>query len=323
MRFLTFKAKVPGAKRQFGFRIGDDWVVDVERGTSAQLAQSMPSAKAREIARALTPSEAVSFIAGGDLALAAARETMAFVEKAIADDAAAAVGDFVFRSADVDIEPAIPNCGKFIAAGKNFVEHLAEMTSMDNPQRPVAFAQFNTTVVGQDRTIPLPPETQKLDYEVEVAIVIGKPAYRVRRDDAMEYVFGFTIFNDLSARDLYRAEQGAGIPLLGKNLANCAPLGPHIVTRDEFKDPSSIALSMKVNGETRQSSTLKNMLYDIPELVSWWSQIGLEPGDILSSGTPSGVAAGRKPGQTPWWIKPGDVTEAIVDGIGVLRTTFA
>ncbi len=325
MRFVTFHRRDSNDMR-FGIRVGDHHVVDVERGTAARLAQLMPKRKAAEIARAFAPSEAVSFISGGDMALAAARETLTFAQNALSNGRPLTGIDgkpALFSMDDIELDAPVPNAGKFIAAGKNFVEHLAEMTSMANPQNPVAFPQFNTTFAGPDRTIPIPFETIRFDYEVEVAAIIGKPAYRVSPEQAMGYVFGYTIFNDLSARDVYRNEQAVGIPMLGKNLANCAPMGPHIVTLDEFDDPAALKVEMRINGETRQSSTLKSMLFDMAKLVSWWSQIGLEPGDILSSGTPSGVAAGRKPGEAPWWLKPGDVAEAEVAGIGILRTTFA
>ena len=325
MRFVTFR-RPNSLVQQFGIKVGETHVVDVEHGTAARLAIGMTRSKAKEIARAITPSQAISFMSGGETSLAAAQDTFGFSRDAIAsgDDIISPDGQSaLFRLDDVVLDAPVPNAGKFIAAGKNFIEHLAEMTSMANPERPVAFAQMNTTLIGPDQTISIPPETGRLDYEVEVAVIIGKPAYMVSADNAMSYIFGYTIFNDLSARDLYRAEQGSGIPLLGKNLANCAPMGPHIVTSDELSDPSSLRLMMRINGEIRQSSTLRSMLFGIAELVSWWSRIGLEPGDIISSGTPSGVAAGRKPGEEPWWLKPGDVAEAEVEGLGVLRTTFA
>ena len=324
MRFATFHTSHDPTQR-FGARLGDTHIIDLERATAARLGTLMPQRKAAEIAKALTPSEAVSFIAGGEMALAAAHETLAFVEMALAgrQTVADARGKpVVFRSDDIVLDPPIPYAGKFIAAGKNFREHSAEMSGRSGPDEPVAFAQMNPTFIGHDKAIPVPIEARNFDYEVEVAVIIGKPAFRVSVDEAMDYAFGFTIFNDLSAREIGRAEQVAGIPLFSKNLANSAPMGPHIVTMDEFNDPLSVGLRMRVNGELRQNSTLKNMLFDMRQIISWWSLIGLEPGDILSSGTPKGVASGRKPGQTPWWLKSGDEVEAEVDGIGVLRTTF-
>jgi len=324
MRFVSFHNALDRRTR-FGLRVGESHVIDVEGATYARLSSKIPSAKAIEIARALTPSEAVKFISGGDLALTAARETLLFALEIVGKKKLIKGSDgaeALFKISDIVLDPPVPNPGKFIAAGKNFVEHLAEMTNLANPERPVGFAQMSTTFLGPDKTISIPSETVNLDYEVEVGIIIGKPAYMVSPETAMNHVFGYTIFNDLSARDMYRNEQKIGIPLLGKNLENFGPMGPHIVTSDEFDDPTSLKLSMRVNGEVRQKSTLKSMLFGIAELVSWWSRIGLDPGDIISSGTPSGVAAGRKSSETPWWLKAGDVCEAEVEGIGSLRTIF-
>jgi acylpyruvate hydrolase len=314
MRFVTFHLN--GESRQrFGARLGDSFVVDLEAATQARLAD-----EGAGLAHKLPPPDALGFIAAGEGALQAALDALRFVQ---AKRATGGDTQSIWPLDRIVLDAPLPNPGKIIAAGKNFVEHMAEMTSVANPVRPVAFAQMNSTLIGAGATIPIPPETEKLDYEVEVAVIIGKPAFMVAPADALDHVFGYTIFNDLSARDLYRSEQAVGIPLLGKNLAGFAPMGPHIVTRDEIPDPSSLALRTRVNGELRQNSTLKSMLFGIPELISWWSRIGLEPGDILTTGTPSGVAAGRKPGETPWWIRPGDVVEVEVDSIGTLRTFFA
>lgn len=314
MRFVTFHLK--GESRQrFGARLGDGFVVDLEAATQARLAH-----EGAELAQKFSPPDALGFIAAGEGALQAARETLRFIEER-RTTAGEAQGLWLLDR--IVFDAPIPNPAKIIAAGKNFVEHMAEMTSAANPVRPVAFAQMNSTLIGADASIAIPPETEKLDYEVEVAIIIGKSGYMVEPADALGHVFGYTIFNDLSARDLYRGEQAVGIPLLGKNLAGFAPMGPHIVTRDEIPDPSSLALRTRVNGELRQNSTLRSMLFGIPELISWWSRIGLEPGDILTTGTPSGVAAGRKPGEIPWWIRPGDVVEVEVESIGTLRTFFS
>ena len=166
--------------------------------------------------------------------------------------------------------------------------------------------------------MPFPAETKKLDYEVEMAMVIGKRAYRIAREDALDHVFGFTIYNDLSARDM--GEQKWGVPLLAKNLPGFAPMGPYLVTRDEIDDLHSIGLRSRVNGELRQSSTIAHMRFKIADQIAFWSQIGLEPGDVITTGTPGGVAAGRGPEDTPWWLQPGDLVECEVDGLGTLRT---
>ena len=180
-------------------------------------------------------------------------------------------------------------------------------------------------MVGPDATVAIPPETKHLDYEVEIAVVIGRPAYCVAQDKALDYVFGYTVFNDLSDRDTYRGEakNGGGVGLLGKNFAGFSPMGPYLCTPDEIGDPQLLALRSRVNGQSRQNSTAQRMMHHIDKQIAHWSRIGLEAGDMLATGTPGGVAAGRKPGQEQWWLKPGDLVECEVDKIGTLRTHIA
>jgi 2-keto-4-pentenoate hydratase/2-oxohepta-3-ene-1,7-dioic acid hydratase in catechol pathway len=132
-------------------------------------------------------------------------------------------------------------------------------------------------------------------------------------------VAGYAAFNDISARDVIRAENRSGIHLMGKSFPGFAPMGPCLVTADEIAEPQSLKLSLRVNGETRQDSHLGFMIFNIREMIAYWSQMGLQPGDVLTTGTPRGVAAGRKAGETPWWLKPGDVVEVEVEKIGLLR----
>jgi 2-keto-4-pentenoate hydratase/2-oxohepta-3-ene-1,7-dioic acid hydratase in catechol pathway len=135
----------------------------------------------------------------------------------------------------------------------------------------------------------------------------------------LDYVAGYSAFNDISARDVIRAENRTGIHLMGKNFPGFAPMGPSLVTSDEIPEPQNLKLSLRVNGETRQDSNLGYMIFKIRDMIAYWSQMGLNPGDVLTTGTPRGVAAGRKPDQTPWWLKPGDVVEAEVEKVGRLR----
>ena len=168
------------------------------------------------------------------------------------------------------------------------------------------------------RRYPHPPEVKNLDYEVEVAIVIGKPCIDVSEEEALNYVAGYSAFNDISARDVIRGENKNGIHLMGKSFPGFAPMGPYLVTTDEIPDPQNLKLRLSVNGEIRQDSNLSYMIFKIRDMIAYWSQMGLNPGDVLTTGTPRGVAAGRKPDQTPWWLKPGDVVEAEIENIGLL-----
>jgi 2-keto-4-pentenoate hydratase/2-oxohepta-3-ene-1,7-dioic acid hydratase in catechol pathway len=222
----------------------------------------------------------------------------------------------------------VPRPRKFIAAGKNYFEHQDEMgrpADSKVPQLPIAHVQFASTVVPPNATVAIPPETKHLDYEVEIAAVIGRPAFRVSKETALDHVFGYTVYNDLSDRDTYRGEasKGGGVGCLGKNFAGFSPLGPYLVTPDEIGDPQLLGLRSRVNGQMRQNSTAQRMMYKIDEQIAHWSQIGLEPGDIIGTGTPGGVAAGRKPDQEQWWLKSGDVVEVEIDKLGTLVTHIA
>ena len=188
------------------------------------------------------------------------------------------------------------------------------------PRRLWRFSNSPERVIGPEDDIPHPPEVKNLDYEVELAIVIGKPCVDVSEDEALDYVAGYSAFNDISARDTIRGENKNGIHLMGKSFPGFAPMGPYLVTADEIPDPQNLKLRLSVNGETRQDSNLSYMIFKIRDMIAYWSQMGLNPGDVLTTGTPRGVAAGRKPDQAPWWLKPGDIVEAEVENIGRLRT---
>lgn len=203
--------------------------------------------------------------------------------------------------------------------GLNYLDHVAESaqaldTSPDLPKQPVIFSKPSTAVIGNgdpilhDRSI-----TQQLDWEVELAVVIGTTARRVSVTDALSHVFGYTVIIDMSARDCRRAGQW----IYSKGQDSYAPMGPVIVTADEVPDPQTLDLWLTVNGVEKQRSNTSHMLFKVNELIADISRgITLEPGDIIASGTPDGVGAGRTPQE---WLWPGDVIEAHVEGIGALR----
>jgi len=203
--------------------------------------------------------------------------------------------------------------------GLNYVEHVAESartldTSKDLPKQPVIFSKPPTTVIAPGAPIVHRGDiTQQLDWEVELACVIGRTARRVPTEEALNYVFGYTVCIDMSARDNRRAGQW----IYSKGQDSYAPLGPCIVTADEIPDPQTLDLWLTVNGVEKQRSNTQHMLFKVDFLISDISQgITLEPGDIIATGTPSGVGAGRDPQE---WVWPGDVIEAEVVGIGKLR----
>jgi len=221
--------------------------------------------------------------------------------------------------ANVTLLAPIPRPRKNIfGIGLNYTEHVAESaksldTSAELPRQPVIFSKPPTSVIAPGEPIRHNAEiTQQLDWEVELAAIIGTKAKGVSREDALAYVFGYTVCIDMSARDCRRAGQW----IYSKGQDTFAPMGPVIVTADEIPDPQTLDLSLTVNGVTKQSSNTAFMLFKVDELVADISQgITLEPGDIIATGTPAGVGAGMDPQE---WVWPGDTIVATVQGIGTL-----
>ncbi|MEV4611485.1 fumarylacetoacetate hydrolase family protein [Kitasatospora sp. NPDC049258] len=225
--------------------------------------------------------------------------------------------DAVHELAEVTLRaPLRP--GKIIGVGLNYVEHVAEShrtldTDRELPDRPVLFSKPATAVTGPGQPILHNAElTKQLDWECELAVVIGRTAYRVAEQDAMDHVFGYSIVNDISARDQRRSGQW----FFSKGQDSYAPFGPAVVTADEIPDPQDLDLSLRVNGETKQDSNTRHMLFRIQRLIADISSgVTLEPGDVIATGSPSGVGAGHVP---PQFLQPGDLVEATIERIGTL-----
>jgi 2-keto-4-pentenoate hydratase/2-oxohepta-3-ene-1,7-dioic acid hydratase in catechol pathway len=208
-----------------------------------------------------------------------------------------------------------------IGIGLNYTEHVAESartldTTGKLPQKPIIFSKPPTTVTATNTNIIKNTKlTSQLDWEVELAVVIGKKGKYVTNADAMDYVFGYTVINDISARDCRREGQW----IVSKGQDTFAPMGPILVTKDEIENPHNLNLSLKVNGVEKQNSNTKFLLFNINDLIEDLSTVfTLEPGDIIATGTPSGVGAGRNPQE---WLGNGDVIEATVEGIGTIVNT--
>lgn len=217
-----------------------------------------------------------------------------------------------------------------IAAGRNFGAHRLE-SMRGNPQAgskfqtdfPTGFIKLGRSLVPQGATVKRPADVRQMDYEVEVALIIGSNIERASRAEAAAAIFGYTVFNDLSAREWQLNEMKNQLVMMGKNFPGFGPMGPYILTADEVPRPQELRLWLKVNGELRQQSDCADLIFQFDELVEFWSRVGLTPGDIISSGTPEGVALHRKPDPEPFFLKPGDVVEAAVEQIGVLTTHIA
>jgi 2-keto-4-pentenoate hydratase/2-oxohepta-3-ene-1,7-dioic acid hydratase in catechol pathway len=226
--------------------------------------------------------------------------------------APAAEADGPVAAAATRLAPVAP--GKVVAIGLNYLDHIRE-SGLDRPQKPLVFAKFPTSVIGTGAEIRLPVElTERVDWEVELAVVIGKRAQGVAVADALDHVYGYTVANDVSARDLQLAD---GQWVRAKSLDTFCPLGPVLVTADEIPDPQALRLTCRVNGEVVQDATTDLMVFGVAELISFCSHsFTLEPGDVLLTGTPWGCGEFMDPRRS---LAPGDVVECEIDGIGVLR----
>lgn len=210
--------------------------------------------------------------------------------------------------------PPVPDPHKIICVGLNYREHCAEQ-AREVPKSPVIFAKFANTIRAHGDTVARPATTEKMDFEGELAVVVGQGGRAIPRADALRHVFGYMILNDLTARELQKLD---GQWLRAKGQDGFAPTGPCIVTADEIPDPQQLGIRTRVNGELMQDDRTSNMIFPVAELIEFISAgITLEPGDIISTGTPSGVGVHRTP---PVFLKAGDVVEIEIERVGVLRT---
>jgi len=207
----------------------------------------------------------------------------------------------------------VPRPGKLICIGLNYRDHAAE-SNMPIPERPVVFSKFSTCVIAPGEPVVIPATSDQVDYEAELAVVIGRRAKNVIAARALDFVLGYTAFNDVSARDFQFAD---GQWQRGKSCDTFAPMGPVIVTADALPDPHSLSIKLILNGKTMQDSNTAQLIFGVRELIEFLSQtITLEPGDVIATGTPSGVGFARKP---PVFLHPGDKMEVVIEGIGTLN----
>jgi 2-keto-4-pentenoate hydratase/2-oxohepta-3-ene-1,7-dioic acid hydratase in catechol pathway len=207
--------------------------------------------------------------------------------------------------------PPVGNVRNFIAVGLNYIDHAKE-TGAEIPKEPILFNKLPNCIVGPNDEVMVPKGSIKLDYEIEIAFVVGKRVRYVAEKDALSHVAGYCICNDVSERH-FQAERG-GQWMKGKCAETFGPLGPWLVTRDEIKNPQNLAMSLDVNGQRRQTGNTETMIFSIQTCLSYISQfMVLEPGDVVTTGTPPGVALGMKP---PLWLKPGDVMTLKIEGLG-------
>jgi 2-keto-4-pentenoate hydratase/2-oxohepta-3-ene-1,7-dioic acid hydratase in catechol pathway len=277
MRFLTYLSTTsPEAKPRPGVLVGEDQVGDLGALGFASLASVIEGGSA-----------ALDRVGGARLALTPLSE--------------------------VKLLAPIPRPNKLICVGLNYRDHAAE-TGAALPEVPTIFNKFSTAVIGAGAPIVLPKVSTSPDYEAEFAFVVGKGGRHIAEADWRDHVFGYTIVNDVSARDYQRATTQW---LMGKTFDTFAPMGPWIVSQEEISDPHNLSVRMVINGETLQNGNTSQLIFNIPQLIAFLSSVfTLEPGDVVSTGTPAGVGAARKP---PRWLSPGDDVAVQIQNIGELR----
>jgi len=218
----------------------------------------------------------------------------------------------VVEMSKANLRAPVPRPPKIICIGLNYRDHAAE-AKLAVPEVPTVFSKYPSSVTGHGSPIVLPKNSVKPDYEAEFAVVIGKGGRHIPEDRWRDHVFGYTIVNDVSARDFQMATSQW---MMGKTFDTFCPMGPVIVTADEIADPHNLRIALRLNGETLQDSNTSNLIFGVGKLVAFLSSVfTLEPGDVISTGTPAGVGFARKP---PVWLKPGDEVEVEVEGIGTL-----
>lgn len=303
MRLVTFSSGDGTQDPRFGVLLDDDWVMDLRAVTARG---------ARGTARAQPADYLEWFDLDGPWLSAARRACSALVADSSARDAARREGDLVPQAAVTLLAP-VPRPGKIVCVGLNYRDHAAE-ARLPVPESPVIFAKFATAILGPGAPIRLPASTRRVDYEAELAFVIGRRAWHVPRERAMEHVLGFTNANDVSARDIQKLD---GQWVRAKSCDTFAPIGPAIVTLDEIPTPHALPIRLRLNGNVMQDSNTDQFVFEIPALVEFLSTtMTLEPGDVVFTGTPPGVGFARQP---PVFLQPGDIVEVEIGGLGVLR----
>ena len=268
------------------------------------------------------PSDLLALIDSGDAGMVTVRSLVAKL-------GASAGAPIVKPLAGLELlAPLDPPRGNVIAIGRNYAKHAAETAARgEKPKPPTVFSKAITTIAGPYEEIPIDPAvSDEIDWEVELGLVIGKRGANITREDALDHVFGYTVINDLSARDIqndtgrWLGHGWGGQYFKGKSLDSSCPSGPWVVTKDEIADPQSLKLRLTVNGIVKQDSSTANMIHPVDAIVSWISYgMTLLPGMMVATGTPEGVGFARTP---PEFIHVGDVVEAEVESIGTLRNKF-
>ncbi|MGG1659884.1 fumarylacetoacetate hydrolase family protein [Brevibacillus sp. NRS-1366] len=288
--------------------VEDGYVIDLNQAYQCLL-ESKGRLRAKQIAEAFIPSDMIGFLQGDKESFGMAKEAVAYART----ESQVFGKRIILPLEDVQLEAPVLAPGKIICVGHNYREHILEM-KREIPAYPVVFAKFSNTIIGPQKEIPYWPISEQLDYEAEFAFVIGKRARNVTSQDALDYVAGYTIVNDVTYRDIQcRTLQW----LQGKTVEGTAPMGPWLVSKDEIPDPAGLEVVLTVNGEERQRSNTRNLVFTVPFLVEYLSGLmTLETGDVICTGTPGGVGDAMQP---PTYLQDGDVVRIEISSIGALE----
>jgi len=317
MRLITFDF---AGRSRIGAATDSHQIVDLNSACALYLRDVENETAFDRLADALVPANMRALFEGGDTSLEAARKALDHAQQSEA--AAGPNGERIFYAADeVKLKaPVIPK--KFFHTAGNFREHHEEASKagFSHPVLPwIVFFQNVDAIIGHEEPVIYPEHlTRELDYELELAVVLKKGGKHFTADEGRSHIGGYVIFNDITARDIQRREMKSGVFSFCKGIDTFCPLGPWIVTADEISDPHNLAMELRVNGESRQRSHSSKMSVKIPEILAHYSPMGYSAGDVISTGTVSGVAAFSGDPKA-WYLKPGDVMECEIEKIGVLR----
>src|SRR5229473_2514450 len=319
MKLVTFHSQ--GRETRIGALAGDSQIVDLNAAYATYLRNERNEGAFYALADARVPADMRRLFENGDRGLNAARAALDYALKLGPEAAGPSEEPLIFRRNAVKIKAPIQPKKFFHTAG-NFREHHEEATKagFSHPILPwIVFFQNVDAIIGPDEPIVYPEHlTKELDYELELAVVLKKSGKHFNAERAREYIGGYVIFNDITARDIQRQEMKSGVFSFCKGIDTFCPLGPHIVTADEIPDPHNLAMELRVNGQPRQQSHSSKMSVKIPEILAHYSPMGYSAGDVVSTGTVSGVAAFSGDPKA-WYLKPGDVMECEIEKIGILR----
>ena len=302
-----------GALLPPGPHAGD--VIDLNRALAVKLAFEDVGAPEVE-ADSLLPTDMLAFLRGGPEALDTARQALVWALDILRryDGPDLVRADVVIPRRAVRLNAPIPRPGKLIGVARNYASHSAERGQQQPPKEPILFIKASTAVIGPADDILLPRASRQVDFEGELAVAIGRRARDIESPDALDYVAGYAVANDVTARDFQDAR---GQRFIGKSCDTFAPFGPALVTTDEITDPQALSIQTSVNAALRQSAPTAEMIFPVAEILAFASRLmTLEPGDVILTGTPAGVGAASDP---PTWLSDGDIVNVEIEGLGRLR----